>query len=119
MHSSFVRCSFFVLILSWALSGLGCTKSSQPSAPAPPPDPIQRGKAVYQSSCTACHNADPRLPGAVGPEVAKSSRELIEARVMHAEYPAGYSPKRKSQLMQPLPQLKDDLGALAAYLNSL
>lgn len=117
MLSLFSRCSLFVL---GSLFALGCTKSSQqPGAPTAPPDPVARGKTVYQSSCIACHNPDPRLPGAVGPEVAKSSLELIEARVLHSEYPPGYKPKRASRLMQPLPQLKDDIPAISAYLNSL
>ena len=80
-------------------------------------DVYTRGKAVYQTNCTACHNGDPKKPGAVGPELAGSSRELIEARVLRAEYPPGYKPKRQTHLMVPLPQLKPEIDALAEYLN--
>ena len=83
------------------------------------PDPVARGKSVYQSNCTACHAPDPRVAGALGPDLAKSSLELLELRVLRAEYPAGYTPKRSSKVMQPLPHLKADIPALHAYLNSL
>jgi mono/diheme cytochrome c family protein len=81
------------------------------------PPLVQRGRAVYQSTCAACHNPDPHKPGSVGPEIWGSSRELIEARVMRTEYPPGYTPKRSTKLMTSFPQLKDDLGALTAFLN--
>lgn len=74
---------------------------------------------MYQSNCTACHAPDPRVAGSLGPEIAKSPLELVQSRVLKADYPPGYTPKRKSKIMQPLPQLKDDIPALHAYLNSL
>jgi len=101
---------------------VGCTKSA-PTAPAQPEDPkaalIARGRSVYQTNCTACHAPDPTKPGALGPEIAHSSQELVEARVLRVEYPKDYKPKRTSHLMTALPQLKDDIPALTAYLNSL
>jgi mono/diheme cytochrome c family protein len=78
-----------------------------------------RGKIVYQQNCTACHAPDPRMAGALGPELAKSSLDLIQSRVMSATYPKDYKPKRETKIMQPLPHLKDDVPALHAYLNSL
>ena len=88
-----------------------------------PQDPkaalIDRGHSVYQANCTACHAPDPRIAGSSGPDIAHSSQELIEARVMRLEYPKDYKPKRSSHMMTALPQLKDDIPALAAYLNSL
>ncbi len=80
-------------------------------------DLAARGKIVYQTNCIACHNTDPSKPGTLGPEIKGSPLELIEARVMRKEYPAGYTPKRQTQLMTPLPQLKEDIPALHAYLN--
>jgi hypothetical protein len=59
---------------------------------------------------------DPSQPGSLGPELVGSSRALIEARVLRGEYPNGYKPKRTTNLMIPLPHLKDDIDALAAYL---
>lgn len=79
---------------------------------------VARGRAVYASNCTACHNPDPRKPGNVGPEVFGSSRELVEARVLRAEYPPGYKPRRETHVMPALPQMKGDVDALAAFLNS-
>jgi mono/diheme cytochrome c family protein len=84
-----------------------------------PEDPtIARGRQTYTANCTSCHNADPSLPGPVGPEVAGSPRELVAARVQHAAYPPGYTPKRQTTLMQPLPQLgESDIDDLVAFLN--
>ena len=82
-------------------------------------DPVARGKRVYTANCLACHNADPTRDGTLGPAVADSSPELLEARVLRGEYPPGYKPKRDSGLMQPMPYLAADIDALAAYLNAL
>jgi mono/diheme cytochrome c family protein len=71
------------------------------------------------ANCIACHSQNPAMDGALGPAVAGSSYELIEARVMRAEYPPGYTPKRDSRVMIALPHLKDQIGALAAYLDSI
>ena len=94
---------------------LACSGASTP-APTLSPE-AERGKVVYATNCTACHNADPAKAGSLGPDLKGSSRELVEARVMRAEYPAGYTPKRTSTLMQPLPKLEADIDALAAYLK--
>ncbi len=78
---------------------------------------IARGKVIYQTQCIACHNTDSHKPGALGPEVYGSSLELLEARIMRAEYPAGYSPKRATHTMVALPHLKNEIAGLHAYLN--
>lgn len=80
-------------------------------------DPVARGKLVYAANCTACHHVDPSLEGPLGPPLVGSSRELIEARVVRGAYPEGYTPERETALMQPLPYLAEEVGALAAYLN--
>jgi mono/diheme cytochrome c family protein len=68
-------------------------------------------------NCIACHAQDPSQDGALGPAVVGSSRELLEARVLRAEYPPGYTPKRDSQIMIALPHLANEIDALHAYLN--
>lgn len=77
----------------------------------------EAGRLVYSTTCTACHNADPSLPGPIGPEVKGASRALLEARVLHGKYPDGYTPKRDTALMQPLPQLATSIDDLEAYLR--
>jgi mono/diheme cytochrome c family protein len=98
-----------MLLISLAIA---CSAGGEPlSAEA------ERGREVYRSNCTACHHADPGKTGPVGPAVKGSSRELVEARVLHAGYPAGYTPKRTTTQMVALPQLKGEIDALAAYLK--
>lgn len=96
----------FVFVLLGA-----CSKAPAPATPA------EHGRQVYLSNCTACHSPNPQVDGPVGPAIAGSSRALIEARLMRAEYPAGYVPKRNTRAMPAMPHLKDDIEALAAYLG--
>jgi mono/diheme cytochrome c family protein len=106
-----------VLILSAGLVVSACGGG----APGPPDESPEaravRGRLVYQTHCTACHDADPAKPGPRGPAVRGSSRELIEARVLRAEYPPGYTPKSDSSLMPALPHLAGAIDDLAAYLD--
>ena len=90
-----------------ALAALACTPSD---------DPILRGRQAYLANCTACHHTDPALDGTMGPAVAGASRELLEARLLRGEYPPGYTPRRETSFMQPLPYLRDQIDDLAAYL---
>jgi mono/diheme cytochrome c family protein len=80
---------------------------------------VQRGKVVFETNCTACHARDPREDGPVGPANACASAELLAAKVIRNEYPLGYTPKRDTLAMAPLPHLEKELPALAAYLQSL
>lgn len=80
---------------------------------------IEAGRAVYNGNCIACHGIDPTQDGALGPAVAGASLELLEARIVRAEYPPGYEPKRDSRVMVALPHLEPKLPELAAYLASL
>lgn len=79
---------------------------------------IEAGRSAYNSNCIACHSVDPMQDGALGPAVAGSSLALIEARVLRAEYPEGYEPKRKTRVMVALPHLEPRLPELTAYLQS-
>jgi mono/diheme cytochrome c family protein len=82
-----------------------------------PQTPAQRGRQAYMSNCIVCHGVNPNLPGSQGPAIAGSSRELVEARVLHVSYPPGYKPKRPTHAMRPFPQLKDHIDDLTAFLD--
>jgi mono/diheme cytochrome c family protein len=82
-----------------------------------PDTAVTRGERTYKHVCLACHAADPKQDGSLGPAIAGSSRELIEARVVHGSYPEGYTPKRNSQAMPKLPHLAGAVDDLTAYLN--
>jgi len=107
--------SFLLALLAGALVGaaglfaFGCHG-------AHPLTPAERGAVIYRSNCSACHNENPNLPGSLGPAIAGSPKELIEARVLHGAYPVGYDPKRRTHIMRPLPWLGPHIDDLTAYL---
>ena len=91
---------------------LACSEGVDESA-----DPaVERGRVVYLSVCTACHNANPNLDGSVGPANAGASSALLEAKILRGEYPAGYVPKRDSSVMPRFANLADSIDDLAAFL---
>ena len=99
--------------------GGSATSPAAPRNPDPEPeDLVSKGRQAYLSSCIACHNPDPKLDGALGPPVAGAKLPLVEARVMRAEYPEGYQPKRDTRSMVAMPFLERQIPALAAYLES-
>ena len=106
------RVCTFGLVTAIAL--VGC---SQQSAGPQLSEAAKRGKAVYDGVCIACHNPNPALDGSLGPANAGASHELIEARVLRAEYPPGYTPKRSSKAMPAMPHLADKIDDLYAYLS--
>ena len=81
------------------------------------PDLAARGEHYYQNICTACHNGDPTLDGTLGPAIAGSSRELIEAKMIRGEYPPGHTPKRDTSTMPRFEFLAPEIDGLATYLN--
>lgn len=105
--------AFFPLVLSFALAcgGGGGTDDADSNTPA------ARGGRIYRINCTVCHNTNPLVDGSVGPAVKGSSRELIEARILHAGYPRGYTPKRTTKAMPAQPDLAPHIDDLAAFLN--
>ena len=88
------------------------------SAGCKAPTPVERGRAIYLSRCVVCHNQNPNLAGVKGPPIAGSSRDLIEGRVLRLQYPAGYTPKRKTHAMKAMPELARSIDDLAAFLQS-
>jgi mono/diheme cytochrome c family protein len=81
--------------------------------------PVERGRVMYLTNCVVCHNTDPNLPGSQGPPIAGSSRELVDARVLHLAYPPGYTPKRTTHAMRAIPTLAPEIDNIAAYLQSV
>lgn len=107
----------FVLAAT-ALALTACKKDEAPADPVKAA--VDKGRTLYTLRCASCHNpGNPSQDGALGPAVAGSSRELLDARLNRAGYPDGYTPKRTTRLMQRLPHTPEELDALHAYLNSL
>ena len=80
-------------------------------------DPAARGKQVYLAECAACHNSDPAKDGPVGPAIKGSSQKLLEAKILRASYPPGYTPKRTTAIMPPQPKVVSKIPDLAVFLR--
>jgi len=111
MQRLYFACFVFLVLIA-------CTKESDlPTKTARAPD-ANRGRSIYLSTCAACHNSsDPSKDGPIGPAIQGSSTILLEARVLKAGYPPGYSPKRKTAIMPTQPYLKAAIADLAAFLG--
>jgi mono/diheme cytochrome c family protein len=97
-----------------AITAMACTGEPEESR-----DPaVVRGEKIYRNICLVCHNADPNQPGSAGPAIAGASRELLEARLLRGEYPAGYTPQRSTQQMPRFEFLEPNIDDIAAYLAS-
>lgn len=105
--------SLFVILLATS-----CTKKQEGAVTPPTVSELtERGGKIYVMNCISCHNADPSKDGLIGPGIKGSSLELITARIMHADYPPGYTPKRSTKQMVALPMLEKEIPALHLYLN--
>jgi len=100
-----------------AMFGQVQTQSSATTGQATQEVKVERGEVVYRTNCISCHNRDPNVAGPLGPAIAGSPRSLIEARVLHGNYPPGYTPQRKSHTMRALPWLDGHVDDLTAYLD--
>ncbi len=98
-----------------AALGAGCGETGPEAAQAAL---VKRGRVVYDTSCSACHAREPHKPGPVGPPIAGSSIELLEAKVLRDEYPPGHTPQRDTKAMIPLVHLEKELPAIHAFLQS-
>jgi mono/diheme cytochrome c family protein len=98
-------------------AGIGCGQQQGGAADPQLSEAAQRGKAVYNGVCVACHNVNPALDGSLGPANAHASRALVEAKVLRGEYPPGYAPKRPSRAMPAFPHLADKVDDLTAWLS--
>jgi mono/diheme cytochrome c family protein len=97
-----------------AIAALACSGESEESG-----DPaVARGEKIYRNICLVCHNADPNQTGVLGPDIASANRELLEAKVLRGEYPAGYTPKRNTKQMPQFNYLEPNLDDIAAFLAS-
>jgi mono/diheme cytochrome c family protein len=104
-----LRRALAALFLAPALGACSDQGSLSPEA--------ERGRQIYLAQCSSCHSPDPGKDGPLGPAIRGSSRELLEARVVRGTYPPGYTPKRPSAVMQPMPQVATSLDDLAAFLR--
>ncbi|HLD74121.1 MAG TPA: cytochrome c [Bdellovibrionota bacterium] len=79
----------------------------------------QKGQVLFNTTCTVCHNSNPKLDGPIGPAISGSSFELLQLKIRKGEYPTGHKPKRETKIMTLMPQLSDDdIKAIHTYLQS-
>jgi mono/diheme cytochrome c family protein len=84
---------------------------------------LERGKKIWTTTCNQCHNKDPNLKGAVGPETVDAPLEVMIHKVTTGRYPdvlpPGFVPKRKTKAMKAFPQLEKDVPSIHAYIQSV
>lgn len=84
---------------------------------------INRGRQLYLSNCTSCHNRDPNVKGPIGPELVDAPLSVMTSKVMTGVYPAalpaGFVPKRKTKLMRKIPKLEKEIPSIHLWIQSV
>ena len=87
------------------------------------PIDVENGRALYSTHCIACHNKDPNVKGAIGPELIDAPVDLMKVKVVTGRYPdvlpEGFVPKRKTKQMKKFPQLEKDVASIHAWIQSV
>ena len=78
----------------------------------------EKGKVVYYANCISCHNYNPKKPGSIGPQIYKSSKELLSNKINFGIYPKNYKPKRSTKMMPLQPHSDKEIANLYAFLNA-
>ena len=78
----------------------------------------EKGKVVYYANCISCHNYNPKKPGSIGPQIYRSSKELLSNKINFGKYPKNYKPKMPTKIMPLLPHLDKEIANLHAFLNA-
>ena len=77
-----------------------------------------KGEEVYRSTCISCHNADPRKPGPIGPEIAGADSLVLRSMILTGKPPKGVKPKWPDSEMAPLPHLESQVPYLYEFLQA-
>ncbi len=84
---------------------------------------LARGKRAYTAVCIQCHNRDPNVKGALGPEMIDAPYEVMLHKVTTGAYPnplpKGFVPKRKTKAMRKLPNAVKDVPHIWAWVQSV
>jgi mono/diheme cytochrome c family protein len=98
------------------------TKVAGPIVYEANPVDMEKGKEIYLSTCIKCHNKDPNIKGAIGPELVDAPLEVMQHKVATGRYPevlpAGFVPKRKTKQMTKFVALVKDVPSIHAYVQS-
>jgi len=107
-----------IVILSLIRYNINEHKDHTHDIPKPNEIPtLEKGKFIYNKTCTHCHNSDTSKVGAVGPELKPSSQALINLKVNEGKYPEGYKPRRSTNMMPKYKFSKEQLESLYKYIN--
>ena len=78
----------------------------------------KKGQALYSANCISCHNYNPKKPGSIGPQIYRSSKELLSNKINFGIYPKNYKPKRSTKMMPLQPHSDKEIANLHAFLNA-
>ena len=79
---------------------------------------IEKGRTVYFANCVSCHNNNPKKPGSIGPEIYGVPIDVLTQKIVSGKYPENYRPKKPSKIMSSMPNLKNEISNLHAFINS-